>query len=85
MNLKRIAKISVLTLPLAIILFLFFDLMQSSIMGGIATVQGFPISYYYDVWSTPNVEWDYPPIILVDILIIYSILTLLVYFIWKKK
>jgi len=88
MFLKKLTKISLVTLSTSILFFLFITTIERYIVGGLATSWGFPFTVYYDYYFSPGVEFYNPLIILVDILLIYSIFTimgLLFYFLIKDK
>jgi hypothetical protein len=72
---KRIILIFVFGLPISILIFLVADSIMGSVMGGIATTKGFPIPYYRDVWTTPQVDYYIPLIKYIDIALIYTAIT----------
>jgi len=74
----RVLKTSLLTIPFSILLFLFMDLLMSSVFGGYATTKGFPVPYYRDVWTTPNIDYSLPVVKYIDIFLIYIISTFIV-------
>lgn len=77
MDIKKLLKLSSFTLPASIIIFLIIDYFMGFMMGGYATVSGFPIPYYRDVWATPEIDFNHSSIAIIDILIIYLFITLL--------
>lgn len=81
---KRIIRLSLITLPVSVLIFLFFNLMLSTVAGGLGTTRGFPIPYYYNKWDTP-VEFYQPLLIVADILIIYLVVTPAFYLIKRNK
>ena len=54
-------------------------------MGGLATMRGFPIPYYQDVWDTPEVDFNQPIIVVLDVLIIYLPITFIAYKLKSNK
>jgi hypothetical protein len=84
---KKLLKISLITTPLSIFFFLFIYTIQVYVAGGIANAGGFPFLVYYDYWFSPGVELYNPLIILVDILLIYLVLTIigLINYLIKEK
>ncbi|HLN18723.1 MAG TPA: hypothetical protein VK255_00970 [Patescibacteria group bacterium] len=76
MKIKKLLKISLVTLPLSIIIFLVLNYLMSFIAGGLATSSGFPIPYYRDVYETPEVDFYQPWIIILDVIIIFIPVTL---------
>lgn len=81
---KRILKISLLTLPFAILVVLVMDLFMQSIIGGFATIKGFPIPYYRDVWTTPDIDYSLPIVKYIDICLIYIISTFITLKLFNK-
>lgn len=72
---KRILKVSVITLPVSVLFVLFMDLLMRSIFGGLVGTQGFPIPYYRDLLTTPEIEYSIPQIKYLDIGLVYIVLT----------
>jgi hypothetical protein len=85
MNGKKLLKLSLYTLPVSIFIFFVMDWLISSIAGGLGSMRGFPIPYYRDIWETPNIEFNQPGIIAIDVLIIYALITLVVYQVNRDK
>lgn len=72
---KKFIVVSFITLPVSILVFLIMDAIMISIMGGIATIKGFPIPYYRNLWSTPQIDYYFPLIKFVDIGLVYTLIT----------
>ena len=81
---KKIILISFLTIPLSVLIVLIADVIMVSTMGGIATIKGFPIPYYRDVWSTPQIDYYIPIMKFVDIGLIYTLTTFIGFKLFKK-
>ena len=79
MDIKKILKQSLFTLPISIVIFLIVDYFMGFIMGGFASVRGFPIPFYRDVWNTPEIDFNQPIIAILDVLIIYLFTTFITY------
>jgi len=83
-TMKKLLKLSLLTIPISIITFLIIDYFMSFVMGGFATVRGFPIPFYRNVWNTPEIDFNQPIIAIVDVLIIFLFTTFLALVLLKQ-
>jgi hypothetical protein len=84
---KNILKIVLITMPLSILFFLFVYIIEINVSGGLADAWGFPFLVYYNLYSSPGVEFYNPLVILVDIFLIYLVFTIigLLYLFLKDK
>jgi len=82
MNWKKVGKISILSIPLSIIIMYAID--NFIVPGGLATVIGMPIPYYYLEYATKR-EFFSLPVLIIDFLFWYVALTILIYAIKRGK
>ena len=73
---RAVLKLSIFTVPAAILFTLCIDAFMGTILGGLATRIGFPITYYHDVYKTPEIDYDVPLLRYVNVLIVYIGLTI---------
>jgi hypothetical protein len=83
-NLLTLLKVSLVSLPVSILFYNWTQDFLGNIMGGYAAVAGFPIQYYYDIWGTPEVEFDHPWLNLINYFLYYLGFTIFFYQIYKE-
>lgn len=84
-RLKLLFIISLVTVPLSFISNEFIDSILKNMLGGQASLSGFPIRYYYDLWETSDVEFNMPFLRYVNWAIYYSIYTFFAYLVFQSK